>query len=274
MRQLLDIVLLFKEYLVLTVCILVSTALLAANDTPQIRAIRSIAVVSVGFVQEVFGFIPNYFSLRTENSILRERNVTLADEVSLLRESKLENFRLREMLALKQRSSFTYVAANVIGKNTQPMRATVTLDVGEADGVKYNMPIVTDAGLVGRVTATSSHYVIGQLLLHRDFRASARVQRVRADGILYWNGERCELKNVPRTHDVKQGDAVITSSFSTIYPEGIKIGVVASVHVEPGALFHTIIVEPSVDFSTLEEVFVITQLPDSARVTLEQHTLK
>ncbi|MBI5470854.1 MAG: rod shape-determining protein MreC [Ignavibacteriae bacterium] len=274
MRQLLDIVLLFKEYLVLIACILISVALLATNDTPQIRAIRSVAVVSVGFVQDVLGFIPDYFSLKKENTILRERNVTLADEVSLLRESKLENFRLRQMLALKQRAAFTYVAANVIGKNVQPMRATITLDAGETDGVKYNMPIVTDAGLVGRVIATSKHYAIGQLLLHKDFRVSARVQRARADGILYWNGERCEMKNVPRTHDVKQGDAIITSSYSTIYPEGIKIGVIASAHVEPGALFHTIAVEPTVDFSTLEEVFVITQVPDSARVALEQTRTK
>jgi rod shape-determining protein MreC len=274
LRQLLDILTIFKEYLVLALCILISVALLTLNDTPQIRSIRSVAVIAIGFVEDLFGFIPNYFSLKSENSVLRERNVTLADEVSLLRESKLENIRLRQMIGLKQRTPFTYIAANVIGKNNQPMRETITLNVGESDGVKYNMPIVTDAGLVGRIGATSSRYSIGQLMLHRDFRVSTRVQRARADGILFWTGERFELKNVPRTQDVKKGDVVLTSSFSTLYPEGLKIGIVSSIHIEQGALFHTIAVEPAVDFSSLEEVFVITHVPDSARVALEQKFAK
>jgi rod shape-determining protein MreC len=111
-------------------------------------------------------------------------------------------------------------------------------------------------------------------MIHKDFRVSARVQRARADGIVYWDGEIIQMKNVPRTQDVKKGDVVVTSSYSTIYPEGIKIGLVTYVHVEPGALFHTIHIEPSVNFSSLEEVFVVTQVPDSARVALEQQFAK
>lgn len=270
MRQLLDILGFFKEYLVLALCILFSAGLLATNDNAQVRSIRSIAIVVIGAVQDVVGVVPDYFSLREENSILRERNVTLADEVSLLRESRLENIRLRRLLALKERSAFTYIAANVIGKNSQPMRNTITIDVGASDGVKYNMPVVTDAGLVGRVVGISGSYAVAQLLLHKDMRVSARVQRPRADGILYWDGEEFFLKNVPRTQDVQQGDVVLTSSFSTIFPAGIKVGVVSSATIEPAALFQTIKVEPAVDFSKIEEVFVITETPDSARVALEQ----
>lgn len=270
MRQLLDIFAIFKEYFVLALCILASFALLAMNDTAQIRAIRAIAIVAVGAVQDVVGSVPDYFSLREENSILRERNVALADEVSLLRESRLENIRLRRLLALKERSPFTYIAANVIGKNSQPMRNTITLDVGAAHGVRFNMPVVTDAGLVGRVVGISNTYAVAQLLQHKDMRVSARVQRPRADGILYWDGEEFFLKNVPRTQDVQPGDVVLTSSFSTIFPAGIRIGIVSSATIEPAALFQTIKVEPAVDFDKIEEVFVITETPDSARIALEQ----
>ena len=270
MKQVLDILATFKEYLVLALCIVLSVGLLTINDNPQIRSIRSIAVVAIGAAEDLFGFIPNYFSLKKENAILRERNVALADEVSLLRESRLESIRLREMLGLKQRSASTYVAANVVGKSQQPLRTTLIIDVGEANGAKYNMPIVTDAGLVGRIVFTGSHYAVCQPMLHKDFRVSARLQRSRADGILFWDGETIHLKNVPRTQDVKIGDVVQTSSYSTIYPEGIKIGLVSHVSVEPGALFHSITVEPSVNFATLEEVFVLTRSADSARVALEQ----
>lgn len=271
MRWLLDIFSTFKEYIVLGLCILISVGFLSMNDNPQIRNIRSVAVVTVGFVQDLIGFIPNYFSLRKENSVLRERNVSLTAEVSLLRESRLENIRLRKMLQLKERAAFTYVAANVIGKNQQPMRTTITLDVGENDGVKYNMPIVTDAGLVGKIVATGSRYSIGQLLRHKDFRASVQVERERVDGIIYWNGgDNLLLKNVPRTANLKQGDVIVTSDFSTIFPSGIKVGVVASVIIEQGALFRTIEVAPAADFARLEEVFVVTHVPDSGRVALEQ----
>ncbi len=274
MRQFLNILSSFREYFALSICILISVALLTLNDNPQIRSIRSITVVAIGFSQDVFGFIPDYFSLKKENSILRERNVTLAEETSVLRESKLENIRLRQLLALKGHTPFSYVAANVVGKNQQLMRTTITLDVGEKDGVRYNMPIVTDAGLAGKIVGTSAGYSIGQLMIHKDFRVSARVQRARADGILYWDGEFMELKNVPRTQDVKAGDVVLTSSYSTIFPEGIKIGVVSKVTVEPGALFENITVEPSVNFSALEEVFVVLHSPDSSRVALEKHSAK
>lgn len=134
MRQFINILSTFREYFVLSLCILISVALLTLNDNPQIRSIRSITVAAIGFAQNMFGFIPDYFSLKKENSILRERNVTLAEEASLLRESKLENIRLRQLLALKERTSLSYIAANVVGKNQQPMRTTITLDAGEKIG--------------------------------------------------------------------------------------------------------------------------------------------
>lgn len=270
MHHLLHILSTYKEYVALAFCIVLSVFLLTLNDTAQIRTIRSFAVVGIGFAQEVFSVIPNYFALKKENTILRERNVALADEVSLLRESKLAALRLRGLIGLKERTPFTYIAAHVVGKHEQPMRTTITLDVGANDGVQYNMPIVTDAGLVGKVIATNRQYAIGQILFHKDFRASAKIQRTRADGILYWDGENLRLKNVPRTQLVKVGDAVITSPFSSVFPPGIKVGVVSSAVIETNALFYQIIVQPSVDLAALDEVFVIAAVPDSARIALEQ----
>jgi cell shape-determining protein MreC len=94
LKRLLDIYLLFKEYLLFAFCIVTSVALLAMNDTGQIRAIRSFTLTTVGTLQDVFGFLPNYFQLYQENSILRELNLTLSEEVNRLREARLENIRL------------------------------------------------------------------------------------------------------------------------------------------------------------------------------------
>jgi rod shape-determining protein MreC len=229
-----------------------------------------LTLATIGAVESVFSFIPNYFELRSENKILREQNLTLSEELIRLREAKLENSRLRRLLALKERPPFTYVGATVVGKTMSPLQNTITIDAGESDGVKPNMPIVTDAGLVGRVTSTSSHYALGQILWSKDFRASAKVERGRVDAILQWEGgEYLSLKNVAKTLDVLVGDIVITSEYSTIYPPGIKIGVVSKTSQAPGALFQTIEVTSSVDLARLEQVFVIIHTADSSRIALE-----
>jgi rod shape-determining protein MreC len=271
-KRLFEIVQLFREYFILALFLAVSIALLAFNENQQIRAIRSVAVASVGALQDALSFIPNYFDLRRENKVLRELNLTLADEVSRLREGRLENIRLRQLLALKERSTYAYVSANVVGKNLQLLRNTITLDVGENDSVKVNMPIVSESGLVGKVIATSNRYSIGQILLNRELRVSAKVQRTRVDGIVRWDGgPTLSLQNVVKTMDVKPGDEVITSDYSSIFPPGLVIGVVSNTRENTGTLFQSVDLTPSVDFTRMEEVFVITRIADSSRVALEQH---
>lgn len=272
MKNVWDILSVFKEYLVLAVCIGVSVHLLARNDTPQMRDLRSAAVGMMGAMQDLFSFVPGYFQLKRENSILRERNMSLANEVSLLRESRLENIRLRRLLGLKERMPYRYVAANVVGKSQNPLRMTITLNVGERDGVWPNMAVVTDEGLVGKVIATSAGYAVVQTMFHKDFRVSAQIERERVDGIVYWDGDGTllRMKNVPRSANVMLGDVVITSPYSSIFPPGIRIGLVVHVASEQGALSHFIDVAPAADFTRLEEVFVVRYVPDSARIALEQ----
>jgi rod shape-determining protein MreC len=270
-RRLYEFVFLFKEYLVVGVLLCVSAGLLALNDDSQIRTIRSVTVVSFGTLQEALGIIPNYFDLRRENHVLRELNVTLADEVNRLREARLENLRLRRLLGLKERGEFGFVAANVVGKNLQLLRNTMTLDVGERNGVRADMPVVTESGLAGKIVSTSGRFAVAQILYNRDIRVSAKIERSRVDGIIRWEGgAMLALQDVAKTLDVQAGDVVLTSAYSSYFPPGIRIGVVASAKGAEGSLFQSVEVRPAVDYSRLEEVFVITSVPDSERVALER----
>lgn len=245
------------------------------NDNQQIHQIRALSIGILGRIQESVSFLPNFFQLEKENEILRRTNVNLADEVNQLREAKLENIRLRRLLGLKETTKFWLVSAKVVGKTVNLLRNTITLNVGERDGVAPGMPIITDAGLVGKIIATSGSYAMGQIILNSHFRASARVQRSRVDGILAWEGGKYSLlKNVAKTLDVKVGDMVETSELSSLFPSNIRIGVVASVTEQPGSLFKMIEVENAVDFATLEEVFVINVKPDSSRIRFEERVLR
>jgi rod shape-determining protein MreC len=272
LRKILDAVALLKEYLVFALLAAVSILLIAHGSSPQVRVLRSLAVTSAGVVQEILDIFPNHIALQRENQALRALNLSLQDEVSRLREARLENIRLRRLLGLRGRETYPVVAARVIGRTLLLLNNTVTLDVGERDGIRATMPIITERGLAGSVVTTSSRYAVGRILLNRDMRVSARIQRSRIDGIIRWNGgSRLSLENVAKTLDVRLGDVVVTSEYSSLFPAGIRIGTVARRVERPGSLFQTVDVEPSVRFSTLEEVFVLAVVPDSSRLVLEQN---
>jgi len=267
-----DIILHYREYFLLALYLVLSLALLARNDGDQVRVIRSQLLVVVGSLQDIFAIVPNYFSLRQENRALREQNLTLTDELSRLREARLENIRLRRLLNLKDHPSMQYLAARVVGAASQSLRNTVTIDLGSNDGIKTNMPVVTDNGLVGKISGTSNRYAIVQLLKHKDVRVSGRVERSRVNGIVRWTGGRSlSFANVPTMFDVKTGDVIITSEFSSIFPSGIRIGTVAGTHAVAGEIFQAVDVTPAVDFDRLEEVFVVLHTPDSSRVAIDHH---
>src|SRR6185369_1319333 len=151
MQRLFNIFRLFKEYVILVLLLVVSLLLLSLNDNHQIRAIRSYTVGFVGFMQNAFSIIPNVLQLQEENRVLRQLNVNLTDEVSRLRDARLENSRLRQLLTMKERSTFHLVTADVVGKSLQMMRNTITLSVGTDEGVQPDMPVISAQGLVGRV---------------------------------------------------------------------------------------------------------------------------
>ena len=270
MHRLYRLYLAFKEYVIFCGLVIVSLLLLTLNDNPQLRMIRSLTIGSVGAVQSFFSSVPNFFSLQAENEALRRINVSLADEVSQLREARLENIRMRSMVALRETSTARLIPGKVVGKNLTLLRNTVTLNVGTDGGVAVGMPVVTGEGLAGRVIAASGGYAIVQILLNVDFRASAKVQRSRVDGILAWDGTVVLLKNVPKSLDVRPGDAVITSDYSNAFPAGIKIGVVASARELPNNLFTHIEIAPSVDFIRLEEAFVLAYVPSLERLKTEE----
>ncbi len=275
MQRLFGILLAFKEYVVLVVLLILSLIILGSNNNPQIRSIRSFTVGFVGTMQDILSVIPNVVEIQKENEVLRQLNVNLSDEVNRLRAARLENLRLRSMLEMRERSSFQLVPADIIGKSLTLLRNTITLNVGESSGVKPEMPIISETGLIGRVILTSGHYSVGQIMLNKDFRASAKIQRSRVDGIITWNGSNyLDLKNVAKSQDVREGDVVTTSEYSSEFPPDIKIGFVSNVTETPGNLFKDIQVTPGVDFPTIEQAFIITSLADTERVSLEKRSAR
>ncbi|HBB26066.1 MAG TPA: rod shape-determining protein MreC [Bacteroidetes bacterium] len=271
MRGFIEFVVRFKNYITLITLVVMSLSLMSIGNLSKLGGFRAVIVGSIGWIQSVFAWIPNPVALKAENTALRELNLQLAVEAARSRQATLENSTLRSMLRLPALTDYRLITADVIGKTTTQQRNYATINKGQADGIGEGMSVISDAGLVGIVIGASEHYAILQLLINRDTRVSAKVQRTRVDGIIQWEGENTlVLKNVPRTLDVQDGDRILTSNYSPRYPANIVIGIVRQSTDEPNTLFRRIVVEPAVNFSTLEQVFVVDAKVDQERVGLER----
>ncbi|MGA2298059.1 MAG: rod shape-determining protein MreC [FCB group bacterium] len=269
MQNFINFVAKYKEYVSLVALIVISLSLISMGDVTRIGGFRTVVVGSTGWLQNMFSWIPRPGAMQSENRALRELNLQLSSEVTKMRNAVIENKKLRDMLNFRDKSEYPVIAAEVVGKNTIEMRNYLTLNRGKNDSIDVGMGVRNDAGLVGVVIGATENYSLVELIVNRDIKITAQVQRSRLNGILTWEGgEVFELKNVPKSYDVKIGDNILTSELSNKYPSDIPIGYVVEVKEEAGNIFITIAVKPFVNFATLEEVFVIKHLPNPERTAL------
>lgn len=273
MQRFIAFVVRFKNYIALCALVVMSFAMMSFGSLSQLGGFRAVVVGSIGWLQSLFAWIPNPVALKSENLALRELNLQLSVESARSRQAMVENATLRRMLELPKLTEYRLIAADVVGKTTTQLRNYATINKGGADGIKEGMCCITDAGLVGVIIGVSDHYAVVQLLLNRDTRVAAKVQRSRVDGIIAWEGETyLTLKNIPKSFDVQAGDVVLTSNYSSRYPANLVIGRLTQVEDENNSLFRRVVVEPAVNFATLEQVFIVEYIPNTERLELEHAT--
>jgi rod shape-determining protein MreC len=169
-----------------------------------------------------------------------------------------ENERLRQVAEMRDDFEIPMLPSELVGGGVSPWFRSVMFDRGRSDGVRPGMPVISEDGLVGLVTAASHRASRTMLLLDRQSAVDGTVQRSRARGIVRGLGrDDLEFEFVVRVGDVRVGDVVITSGLGGVYPKGLRIGRVTALS-EPGArLLQTATVAPAVDFGRLEQVFVM-----------------
>src|SRR5207302_7414969 len=147
--------------------------------------------------------------------------------------------------------------AEIIGAAATPDFRTVTFDKGTRNGMRTDMAVIAAAGVVGRVVVPSARSAKVQLLIDRNAAAGVIIERTRAQGVVVGGGDdRLQMQYVSEASDVAVGDLVVTSGIDTIYPKGLAVGRVEVVE-KNGPAFKRIVVKPAVNFSQLEEVFVV-----------------
>lgn len=165
---------------------------------------------------------------------------------------------LAQLLELRTSTTLKTTAAEIIGAAAEPDFRTLTINKGNRDGVQADMAVIAPAGVVGRVVIPSARSAKVQLLSDRNAAAGAMIERSRAQGVVVGQGEdTLRMDYVSEVADVAVGDVVMSSGIDGIYPKGFVIGRVESIERGGGA-YRRIVVRPAVNFSSLEEVLVVT----------------
>jgi len=197
--------------------------------------------------------------VKGENDLLREELALLESEQARLREEVESARRVKALLGFKEERALPMVAARIVGTDIYGLTRTVTIDVGESDGVKRNMAVVTHRGIVGKIIELHGDSSMVLLATDPRFRVDGVVQRNRVKGIVEGSGgERLILKYIRQLDDIEVGDRIISSGLGGIFAKGLTVGEVAKVEVGDDSFFQYVEVTPSVDLERMEEVLVIT----------------
>lgn len=197
-------------------------------------------------------------NLGKENRMLRQKVAELQAETHHMKEMRLANDRLRQLLQFREKNSSSMIGAEVIGQDPSSWFKSVTIDKGERDGVKRGMAVVSPNGIIGQILKTAPHYATVLLITDYNSAIDSIVQRTRAKAIVEGKGEnRCQLKYLLRTEEVAVGDAVVTSGLGGNFPKGLMVGKIKKVDKKDHGVFQYAELVPSVDFTQIEEVFVI-----------------
>jgi rod shape-determining protein MreC len=227
-----------------------------------IKVKKSLSEIVFSFTYAPFYSVANQigelYDVHQVNRALNEKVTRLTLENSRLQEKERENERFRQVLGFKSESSYQLIPAEAVAAEPERFPSLIWINLGEKDGIRKGMPVINTDGLIGRVSEVLMGSSVVQLLYHPNCRVAALDTRSRVQGIVKSKGGiMLNLDNVPTEEDVKVGDEIYTSGFSKIFPEGLKIGQVLKVSPDKDPVFKIIILKPAVDFSRLEELFVI-----------------
>lgn len=209
-----------------------------------------------------------YFSLKDVNEQLVDENTELRnrlDQISSLLDSATV---LNEV---KGGRRYSFVQSRIVNNNTYKQYNYLTLNKGKEQGVFRNMGVISDQGLVGIILESSSNFATVIPIINRDFKLSAKIKSNNYAGILQWDGispRFAVLTEIPFHVSLSVGDTIVTSGFSSIFPEGIEVGKIESFSLEKGN-FYDIRVELFTNFQNLYQVNVIRNYRQEEQLTLE-----
>lgn len=213
----------------------------------------------------ITGSIYSKYSSWTDYLNLTVVNQELAEENKRLREKQLnafnkvfgENVYIKDTLYQRQ---YHYSKAKIINNSIHKQNNYLTLDKGTNNGVEVGMGVIGPNGVVGVVKHVSKHYASVLSLLHSRAKISTKLKKTNYFGSLQWDGKDYRegiLKDIPNHVSLSVGDSVVTSGYSSTFPESLFVGTIIKIDKPEGENFYDLRVKFSNDFKNLSYVYIV-----------------
>lgn len=236
------------------------------------KIMNASAVMTGGF-QGSISRVENFMRLRSDNEKLLARVAAL--------ENELETYKAAERAVqsdsvvidpVSTLGQYEYMTAHVVNNTINRRDNYLTIDKGSKDGVVPEMAIMSNGCLVGYIVSCSAHYSVGVSFLNTKFVTSGQSTRRSYYGSVRWEGvdySKGRLLEIPKYADIEVGDTIVTTEFSSRFPEGIPIGVVTNAEMVNGINYEADI-DLLVEFGRLYNVELVKFSDTREKLELER----
>ena len=219
------------------------------------------------FAGNIYSFmsdVDGYFGLSDENEALVEQNRVLINDIEQLKQ-ELASFKDSTALATNSfaaplKGDFRFNTARAVNNSLNKVNNFITIDKGKNDGINSEMGVFNDKGVIGIIYKTSENFSLVMPLLNSKSMLSCRVKGSNSFCTLRWHGEELQysyLIDLPRYAIFQQGDTVVTSGFSSIFPADIPVGEIERLEDSDDGMFYRARVRLFVDFASIDNLFVV-----------------
>jgi rod shape-determining protein MreC len=282
MQKLFEFLIGKRHWLVFILCEIISLVLVYRHNAYQRNVFLGSANMVAGYVSSVSGSVMSYIGLRKENRALFERNSLLELEVLELQQqltairSGISSY--EHMMVDSTDRHYRYVAAEVVNNSVTQLFNYITINRGRRDGVEPDMGVVSMYGIVGIVSTVNDRFSVVIPLLNPKLKISCKLHRGNYYGSLSWDGRDtryASLGELPNHAEFQEGDTVVTSGYSAVFPPGVIVGTVATPDDNTqNYSFYSLKVKLATDFRELKMVRVIKDVFQQDRLEVEREARK
>lgn len=283
MRKLLDFLIRKRHWWLFFFLEVVAFTLIVQNNAYQRNVVISSANVVTGHIASISGAVTAYLNLHDTNRELLERNGELEMKVLEL-EQRLGKL-ATDSVSFKGyvpdstviAFPYTFITAKVVYNSVAHLSNYITIDKGRKEGVAVDMGVVSERGIVGVVSVVHDHFAVVLPALNPKFRLSGKVLGSDYFGSIHWNGRSTRyinLEELPRHVEFQLGDTIVTSGYSSFFPERIMIGTVHKYERQHNDNFNSLEVELATDFHSLSNVRVIRNFNQAEQRQIEQEATR
>jgi rod shape-determining protein MreC len=269
MERVFELLLRFRNFILFLILQGISLYLIIQVNTRHHIVFGEFAQDITSSFQESRGRIYAYFNLMDENEKLlyqikeiRQEYLKVRDELNVYKNQLPIKSEYRLIPdSLLPAEEFRFIPAQVVNNSLEKSYNFLTLNKGYLNGVRKGMGVISEEGVLGQIVSVTDNYALAMSILNKNFRLSAKIYQENFFGSLSWSGgspEYADLEFIPLHVNIKEGDTIVTSGFSSIFPEGFRVGIIEDFEEKSEDGFYKIRVKLNSRPGNAYHVYVVT----------------